>query len=168
MTNWQYTPFMLPVLAAVAISGGLAIYSWRRRPAIGAIPFALLMLAVAGWSLGYAIELGSTGLSAKVFWSNVNFLGIVIVPTAWLAFALQYTGRDKWLTRRNVALLAVLPALTLLLTWTNPSHGLIRSSVSLDTAGALPMLATTYGAAFWVFATYSYDELGALHIQLNK
>jgi PAS domain-containing protein len=54
--------------------------------------------------------------------SPVEYLGIAIVPTAWLALALQYTGREKWLTRRNLALLAIEPFVTLLLAWTNELH----------------------------------------------
>jgi PAS domain-containing protein len=54
--------------------------------------------------------------------SLVEYLGIAIVPTAWLALALQYTGREKWLTRRNLALLAIEPFVTLLLAWTNELH----------------------------------------------
>jgi len=114
------------------------------------------MLAVAEWSLGYALELGSIGLPAKIFWSNVNFFGIVTVPTAWLVFALHYAGKERWLTRRNLILLLVEPLVTLLLAWTNEFHGLLRSDVTLDTSGPLPMLAPTYGPGFWVFAAYSY------------
>jgi two-component system cell cycle sensor histidine kinase/response regulator CckA len=154
--SWRYTPYALPLLIAAAVSAALALYAWRRRPTAGTAPFALLMLAMADWSLGYAFELGSADLSAKVFWSNVNFLGIAIIPTAWLAFILEYTGREKWLTRRNRVLLAVEPFVTVLLTWTNESHGLIRSSVRLDISGPIPMLAPTYSTGFWLHAVYSY------------
>ena len=91
--NWQYTPLVFPLIIAAAISAGLAFYSWKRRPTVGTTPFALLMLAVAEWSLVYALRLGSVDLPAKIFWAKVRYLGIVIAPTAWLAFVLQYTGR---------------------------------------------------------------------------
>jgi len=154
--RWEYIPYVLPVIIAAVTSAAIALYAWRRRSAPGARPFALLMLAVTEWSLGYVLELGSPNLSAKTFWSNVNFLGIAIVPIAWLAFALQYTGRGKWLTRRKLALLAIEPLVTLLLAWTNEAHGLFRSNVRLDTSGSCPMLAPTYSAGFWMFAAYSY------------
>jgi PAS domain S-box-containing protein len=154
--NWQYNPYVLPLVIAAALSAALALYVWRRRPAPGAGPLTLLILAVAEWSLGYALELGSADFSAKIFWSNVNFLGIVIVPVAWLAFALQYTGREKWLTRRNMVMLAIEPLVTLLLAWTNEAHGLFRSDVRLDASGSFLMLAPTYSAGFWVHAVYSY------------
>jgi hypothetical protein len=33
----------------------------------------------------------------------VEYIGIATVPVAWLAFALQYTGREEQLTPRNLA-----------------------------------------------------------------
>ena len=154
--HWQYNPYVLPLLMAAAVSVVLALFAWRRRPAPGVTPFALFMLSMAEWSLAYVLELGSIGLSAKVFWSNFTFLGIVIAPAAWLAFVLQYTSREKWLTRRNITLSAIMPLVTLLLAWTNKSHGLFRSNVGLDTNGSFSMLTVTYSVGFWVHTAYSY------------
>ena len=154
--HWQYTPYVLPVFIAAAIAAALAFLAWRRRSLPGATPFALLMLAVAEWSLGYALELGSADLPTEVFWVQVEYLGIVSVPTMWLVFVLQYTGRKKWLTRRNTALLAIVPLVTLLLAWTNDLHGLIWSDVKQDTSGSFLVLDMTYGVGLWVNWVYSY------------
>ncbi len=154
--HWQYTPYVLPLIVAAAVSAALALFVWRRRPTPGAALCVLLMLAVAEWQLGYALELGGTDLPSKLFWGKVAHLGVVIVPTAWLAFALQYTGWEKWLTRRNVAMLAIEPLATLLLVWTNEVHGLIYSNVRLGTSGPFSVLDLTYGVWFWVDVAYSY------------
>ena len=154
--HWQYTPYVLLLLVAAAISVVLALYVWQRRPVPGAMPFVLLMLAVAEWQLGYALELGSADLPTKVLWARVQYLGIVIVPTAWLAFVLQYTGRGKWLTRRNVAILAIEPLVTLLLAWTNASHGLIFNNIELYISGSSSRLNATLGAWGWIDVAYSY------------
>jgi len=154
--HWQYTPYNIPLLIATAVMAALALFAWRRRTVSGATPFALLMLAVAEWSLGYVLELGNADLPTKVFWAKVQYLGIVTVPLTWLAFVLQYTGRARWLTRRNLALLAIVPLITLLLVWTNEIHGLIWSEVIIDTSGPFPMLDLSYGALFWIHTAYSY------------
>ncbi|MEE9617992.1 MAG: histidine kinase N-terminal 7TM domain-containing protein [Anaerolineae bacterium] len=154
--RWQYNPYALPLVAAAAVAVVLAFYVWRRRPAPGTVPFTLLMLAVAEWSLGYALELGSTDLPGKILWAKVQYPGIVFVPLTWLVFALQYTGREKWLTRRNLALLSIVPVITLLLAWTNDAHGLIWSSIKLDNSGSFPMLDLTYGVWWWVNFACSY------------
>jgi PAS domain S-box-containing protein len=157
--SWRYAPYVWPLLVAAAVLAVLAFFAWRRRPTPGARAFTLLMLAASEWSLGYALELGSAALPAKVFWADVQYLGIVIVPGAWLVFVLRYVGAEEWLSRRNLALLAIEPAVMLALVWTNATHGLVRSSVRLDTSGPFPALDYAYGAAFWVNAAYSYALL---------
>jgi PAS domain S-box-containing protein len=152
----QYIPYALPLLVAAAVSTGLALHAWRCRRRPGAAAVTLLMLAVTEWSLAYAFELCSPDLPFKLFWGKFAYLGVVVVPVAWLAFVLQYTGREKWLTRRNVALLVIMPLATLLLVWTNESHRLYYRDVRLTTSGSLLVLDLTYGAWFWVDIAYEY------------
>ena len=154
--NWQYNPYVLPLVIVAAVLVVLALFAWRRRPTPGAMPFALLMLAVAEWSLGYALELGSADLPTQTFWAKVEYLGIVSVPVMWLAFVLQYTGRDKWLTRRNAALVVIVPLVTLLLVLTNDAHGLIWSSIGHDTSGSFLVLDSIHGGWCWVHSVDSY------------
>jgi len=153
---WQYNPYALSLIFTTGISAALASYIWQRRPAPGAASFALLMAAVAEWSLAYALRLGSPDLQAKIFWSQVRNLGVAVTPVAWLAFALQYTGWGKWLTRRNVVLLSIEPLVALLLAWTNGRHGLFWSHISLDSGGSFPTWVAAYGPCYWINAVYSY------------
>jgi NtrC-family two-component system sensor histidine kinase KinB len=157
--HWQYTPYALPLVAAAAVSATLALYGWHRRPAPGATFFALLVLAVSEWSLTYALELDSADLSAKILFDALEFFGIVVIPAAWLALTLCYTGREKWLSPRNLALLAVEPVIVVLLVWTNGFHGLIWGDVGLDTSGTFINLSETPRAGFWVHTVYSYTLL---------
>ena len=154
--RWQVTPYSYVLLVAAAISAALAFYAWRRRGTPGADALVLLMAGLCIWTAGYALELSGPDLSTKIFWAKVEYIGIATVPVAWLAFALQYTGRERWLTGRNLALLSALPLVTLLLAWTNEAHGLIWSSTRLDEDGPFPALGVEHGAWFWVHLSYSY------------
>ncbi len=156
MTTLQYTPYTIPLVLTALVCAFLALFGMRKRTVPGAVPFTLLMLAVAEWSLGYNFELSNVDLPGKLFWTNFNFVGIVIVPVAWLIFSLQYTGREQWLTRRNLSLLAIGPVVTLLLAWTDKFHGLFRSQANLAAVGSFSVLDVTYGPGFWTFAAYSY------------
>ncbi|HEY9806804.1 MAG TPA: histidine kinase N-terminal 7TM domain-containing protein, partial [Candidatus Obscuribacterales bacterium] len=102
MLRWQSTPYALPLLSAAGISIALVYLAWRRRSVSIATTFGLFMLAVSEWLLGYIWELSSIDLPTKVLAGKVQYLGIVVVPVAWLLFTLQYTGRTKWLTRHNL------------------------------------------------------------------
>src|SRR5207302_7684782 len=129
--SWRFTPYIFAVVIAGVISAGLALYAWRRRLMAGVAAFSILMLAVAVWTLGYALELAGGDIPTKLFWLDVEYLGIVIVPVAWLALALQYTGRTTWLTPRLLVVLAIEPLITVVLVWTNDIHHLIHAKVGL-------------------------------------
>ncbi len=156
MRPLQYTPFVFPLLISAALSAWLALYCWKHRPTDGAIPLATLMLGVAVWSVGEAGRLVSTVPSASFIWTRVRYLGIVLVPGAWLAFALEYTGQAKWLTARNIALMAVEPAAILVLVWTNQFHHLIWGPMGMESYGSLSVWRASHGGLFWVHAAYSY------------
>src|SRR5258707_12556996 len=99
--HWQFTPYVFPVAASAVVSAVVALAIWGRRPAPGSIPFSLLMLAVAGWSLAHALELVSADLPAALFWDNMTWIGAAVSPTLRPAFVLQYTRQAEWLRRSN-------------------------------------------------------------------
>ena len=156
MIHWQYTPYIIPLLIAAAMCLALAFVAWRRRHAPGAAPFIWLMLAVAEWSLVYALQLSSANLEAKLLWAKFRYIGILSVPTAWLVFILQYTHRTERLTRRNLILLTIVPLIALLLVWTNELHRLIWTNVRLEESGSLLVWDASHGLGFWSHAAYSY------------
>jgi PAS domain S-box-containing protein len=121
--------------------------------------FLVMMTAFVWWSLTAFLEHASIELPAKVFWLKIGFLGITASPVAFLAFMLQYTNREKWLTRRNIAILAIMPVVTLAIIWTNNLHHLWWKDIWLDTSLSFPMVAVTRNVWFWVFAIYSYSLL---------
>jgi signal transduction histidine kinase len=153
-------PYTIPLLIAAAISALLAVYAWRQRHILGTRAFSILLLAIGQWALGYAFELNAPTLDGKLFWTSFNFIGIVTIPPALTIFVLRYTRFDHWLTRRTVALLIIPSLLTLTLAWTNPLHGLIRSSATIDTSGPIPIFAPVYNIGFWAF--WAYDVALAL------
>jgi len=122
----------------------------------GARPFSVLMLAVAHWTLAYAIELEVPGTPAKLFWVKVQYAGIAVVPVAWLVFCIDYTGGSGWLTVRNTAALTVIPLIVVLLMWTNPYHHLMMRGVRLLQTDAGSFLSIARGPVFWLHTAYAY------------
>lgn len=154
--GFQYTSYHILLMTSVAVSLVIAFSLWHRRPAPGKVLFILLMLAVSEWSLGYFFELGSPGLQNKILWAKIKYLGVVSVPLFWFFFALEYTRKKEGVKILHIALLAIIPFLTLLLTWTNEHHHLVWSSHALISSGKLSIRVSTHGAWFWVHASYSY------------
>jgi len=151
-----YSPYIVPLAIAALIAVALGIVIWRRRPGTGVIPFVTMMIGITIWSIFSALENAAVGLDNKLLMSSLVYLGITMAPGSWIAFSLEYTGRGRWLTRRNVALLAIEPVLTVIAIFTNQSHFLFHSPSVLDTSGAYPALSSTFGPLFWAHAVYSY------------
>ncbi|MBE7554124.1 MAG: PAS domain-containing protein [Anaerolineales bacterium] len=157
MPPLQYLPYLLPLIIAVLTQGVLAFYAWRHRRTPGAKSFALLMVALCVWSVGYTLELLSgANLPLKVFWASGKYLGVVLAPLAWFTFALEYTGRETWLTPRRLALLSIVPLLTFSLAMTNSVHNLVWSQEQVVAAGPFLALKVAFGPWFWVHTAYSY------------
>ncbi len=106
--------------------------------------------------MAFGLALFTDPSEFRIVLAKVQYIGIVIVPTAWLTFAIQYTGRRNWLNAKTIPLLAVMPIAILALVWTNGSHHLIWATIEFDVTGDLSLLNLTYGNAFWVHTVYSY------------
>jgi PAS domain S-box-containing protein len=154
--SWQNNPFSIILMIGVFTLVFIALPAWRRRPMAGAKTFTVLMLAMAGWVFAYAMELASPSLWVKIFWDRVEFLGIVLVPWAWVTLTLKYTGGDKFVTPRNLLILALEPAVILGLVFSNSYYGFIWSKIELRSVNSLWMLAQTPGMGFWIHSIYSY------------
>ena len=146
-------------LSAVVLAGGVCLagytlYVWRHRRASAGASLAVMLAAAGWWALAYAVELGSTRLSARLFWGDAKWLGIALLPPAFYAFVMQYTGRERWVNRRTMAVLAVVPLATLGLLAVPATHDLVRyypPEAAADPAAAIAQV----GPLFWPFLVYA-------------
>jgi len=136
----------------------LSIFISTKRRGPGSQPLAVLLLGASVWSLGYAFEILADGLSYKLMWEKVEFFGIVIIPLAWFTFVTQYLGYPRWMKRlvEHKFLLAIIPAISLILVWTNELHHLVWTQAVIESAGPLTMLEFKQGPWFWVLMIFSY------------
>ena len=85
------------------LSLALAAYGWRRRRLVpGGAAFAAFNLGVAVWTGVHILGVNATG-PAAVFWANMAYFGIGLVPASWLVFAIRYSGRDWRITHRSAS-----------------------------------------------------------------
>ncbi len=141
------------------VAGG----AWKKRDVPGSTAFLLLISAMALWAIAYGLQIAGATEETKLFWANVNHIAVAVVPIAWIGFALQFTGRKHLLTRRAVGMLSVIPALYLVLVWTNPRHEFVRQSFGIQSVndGTLLLIDQTFGWAFWFHAVYGYGLMSA-------
>jgi len=116
----------------------------------------LSMLAVTIWSVGHAFEMLSGDFHSKLFWANFQYFAYCYSPVTLVALCLQFTGYGKWVRKKRFLLLAVIPAITIILVWTDLMHGLVRYDMHMDHSGIFTVIAKKYGPAFFVHAIYSH------------
>ena len=132
----------------------LAVYVGRWRGATRAgVSLAVLLVAVAWWGVTYALEVRAVGLADKGRWGDLKYVGIVAVAPAWSAFVLQYTGRERLLTRRVLGLMVLEPLLVLGLLAVDRTHDLVRYYDPAEAGKDLPVV--TGGPVFWAHLVYT-------------
>jgi PAS domain S-box-containing protein len=153
---WQESPYTVPLFVAAAISAGIGFYIWWRLRGVEAFLGALIMLAGAEWMLALVLEMESSSLAGRMFWSKMQYVGINILPTAWVFYALQYTGSKKWVTRRTILFLSIVPTLVLILVFTNEAHGFMWTISELKIHPISNQLVKTFSYGFVGYVVYSF------------
>jgi len=123
---------LVPVLAAVVTGGCAAYVALQQHSAPGARPYAVVLASQTVWSLGYVAELLSPDVRRKIFWDDMQLPPPYVMALGLLLFAFEYTGRGTRGLQRWLWALAVLPALTCLWVFTDPIHGLARTSAHIE------------------------------------
>lgn len=156
---YAYTPAIWPPILTALFLLALAVYGWRRRHVPGAPPFVISCLFTAAWALAFALQYAAVPEATKAFWLRFGVIWSLPANTAVTCFILEYTWPGRWLTRRNVALLSVVPLLFALLLLTDATHPLLIRGYIVDGHRLFAQLT----AGMWVFVAYSY-LLGALNV----
>lgn len=120
----------------------------------------LILLASVFWLLMSALEVASDSLPTKLVFYEMQFVGRLIVPTTWLILTMQLSGYERWIKRSNLVLLSALPVITLLLIFTNESHGLMWSNITLNSVDPFLPLNANRELGYWLLILgYNYVAL---------
>jgi signal transduction histidine kinase len=84
-----------------------------------------LLLGCALWITAEAFEILSHRNPGKLIWDQIGYVGVYTIAPAWLFFTIKFSGQDKLLAGRKWLFFCIVPAISLLLLFTNPLHELI-------------------------------------------
>ncbi|WP_076427384.1 histidine kinase N-terminal 7TM domain-containing protein [Haladaptatus litoreus] len=146
------------VLSGTAVGGAtgflLARHAWSNRDVPGAISFASLMVAVTGWCTFSLLFLTSSTRSQTIFWASFVGVCATAVPVLWLTFALEYTGRNDWLTAATVPLIWAEPVVYIALSFVSPLHGFTNETARVVPMGGLTTLSVSHTQTFYFHVIY--------------
>lgn len=142
--------------AGAAISILIAVKTLQKKSGPLATYLMLLLVSAAIWAGGVALEHAAATLGWGILWVKVQYIGALTCPVFFLLLSLEYHQLSHWVNARNLVLLFAMPAITLLLSWTNELHSLVWTSVSPPLNGGY-LTSFGYGIMFWVGVIgYSY------------
>ncbi len=157
--TFQFSFWALVVLLSALVPLFFAFVTWPRRRSPGGWMFFFLMLALFWWQLTAALEIVLVPARLKILFSQLEYLAIVNASPLFFFFCFEY-GEFPIRRRREVrALFWLIPAIVLVLAFTNASHRLIWSAIEPAPNAAASVLVYSHGPALRFFAGYSYALL---------
>jgi diguanylate cyclase (GGDEF)-like protein/PAS domain S-box-containing protein len=145
--------YSLIYLSAGVVSLAAAALAWQRRSASGGTWLILAILAAGEWTLADFMDASSYGLAVKTMWGKFSYLGSTTIAVFLLLFALEFTHHGKWITRRKIMLLMIIPVLSWVVAFTNDWHHLLWTGYSYVSASA-NVLIYQHGPLYWVITGY--------------
>jgi diguanylate cyclase (GGDEF)-like protein/PAS domain S-box-containing protein len=143
------------VLFCGVMTAALGIYAWQFRSTIGTRSFAIFMLLMAVYVVGYSLELASTEIDSMLFWNKLQYIGALLFPTTYLIFTIQFTDHGSWLSREKMLLLYLIPFMFLGVKFFDGQLRLIYAAAEIDRSGWIPMLSFTRGPLYYGHTIYA-------------
>lgn len=151
--EWQFNTIVLVNGINTLICLFVMTLLWNRRSLPGARRAFVMMTAIGWWVAFATFETASVGLTAKLVFASVEYLGICATPLAYLWLSMEFGGSRSPLTPRTLRWLAVMPVLLVLLVFSNPWHQLIWTSFHPAPSGQLHY---AHGPGYFLVLAYNY------------
>ncbi len=151
-----YSLYYVYLLLSCIVTALLGLLALQRRVNKGALAFACLMFSAALFAFCYIFKASSLSVYKALFWLRTAYWGIVCIPVFWYIMICQYTGNEKKLNKQAVYRLFIIPAITLLLQYTNDYHYFYYTNIVLTRPGSLSTIYLEKGGWYWVQLIYSY------------
>jgi signal transduction histidine kinase len=143
-------PWLL--VAGAALVTAAIIFVWRPRSTTTIAGLLAVLAGAVVWSVCSALELSAGDLTGREFWGDLKYVGVCLLPPAYLAFVLQCSGRTRWPRWVGPALVLEPLAILLLLAF-DTTHDLVRFYPA-EAAGAASGVAEA-GPLFWPHLLYN-------------
>ncbi|WP_161625631.1 histidine kinase N-terminal 7TM domain-containing protein [Cyclobacterium qasimii] len=151
--NFNLVLFLLVVVAIAPVL--LILFIKKDEQGKASTYFSALMIACFVYSISNVFELMMTTTSLKLLMYKGMYVGAVSFAPLALLFTLVYTEREKWITQNRLYLLFLVPAINILLVWTNDYHTFFYSSFELIKNGDFEFMVTGKGFGYWLHQSYT-------------
>ena len=152
---WQSNIYLNIFIIFILISLGTSLYIFRyRRKTYNSFGLLFLFFLIE-WMFAEYFEYSFTPIFLKTIFDKIAYIGITSIPVLWFLFTLQFTNRSKHINFKTISLLSILPAITLILAFTNEFHRLIWKRVYINETVSYELI-KDYNIFFWIFMLYLF------------
>ncbi|WP_162525279.1 histidine kinase N-terminal 7TM domain-containing protein [Rariglobus hedericola] len=165
--TYQLTALALPQAIAAGLCLIAAGFVWplRRESTAAAWLVAVLGGAIL-WSFAGALEFLAVAVPAKIFWTQISYIGIVMGPISLFHFTYAHTHGGASPRRAVSVVICLIGLLVLLSAFTNSWHGLHWPEVTAVQRGKFVFANYERGPMFWVTVAYCYGFMFASSVML--
>ena len=118
------------------------------------VSVCLLFVAAFIYTVSYIAELGSAATANKLLFNNTQYIGIVAIAPLWYIISLQYRNGSSRLNPKNILLMFLIPAITLLANWTHEINGLFYASYRTSNEFGANFLLFEKGVMYYIHILY--------------
>ncbi len=148
-------PYAMILLVSGLIVGVIsASIGFQFKDSLRWIGFTMFSIAV--WGFFYGIELLHTEVRDMLFWTKIEYLGLLSAPACWMIFSMKYTSVDSNKVRLITKGLLSFALISYGLVATNSWHHLHYKSYWLIDSGPIPLLGIENGIWYYVQTAYAY------------
>ena len=122
---------------------------WQFRKSMEVRYMIFVQIFVSIWAISYALEFSTSTLASKIFWSKISYLGISFLPLCFYLFTTAFSQKKDLIKTQNIVLLMIIPIITLGMVFTNDSHKLVWTEVTLDSFRNIAITSTGSGSGFF-------------------
>jgi len=130
--------------------------------------FGHAMSISVAWSACYVGQLSSASLEGKLLFSRLQLTITIVLPLLCFLVCLRNSRLQHYATKSRILALSIIPALSMVLLWTDSWHHLFAKSAQIEMAESLAILRVEPGPWFWVHAGYSNCLLLAVVLVLSE
>jgi PAS domain S-box-containing protein len=150
--SWGWSPAGRLLVAGAVLVAVAIVVVWRRRSTPTIVGLLAVLAGAVLWSVCSALELSAGDLAGREYWGDLKYVGVCLLPPAYLAFVLQCSGHRHWPRWLGPAL-ALEPLAVLLLLAGDATHDLVRYYPAGATVATTQ--AAEAGPLFWPHLLYN-------------
>jgi PAS domain S-box-containing protein len=147
-------PYSLLLLANTVLLVVLVVVLGRYRERRAAQGLIGVLVGAAIWSAADGIRLAASTRGEILLWNRLSYVGVALIPPAFLLFVVAQTDHEEWLRRRYVTPVVAISVGAVLTALTNPWHELWRADETVTPGSPPPILIEEFGIVHVLWDLY--------------